>query len=67
MDESSPEDQAAQRRRRAAEQEARALAAIEAIRSGADITDESLRLANEYTDAQTARFGEWLKKVFRRR
>jgi hypothetical protein len=37
------------------QQQRRALEAIRAVQEGADPTDEALRLANEYTDQQTAR------------
>lgn len=48
-----------ERRRRAAEQEARALQALEAIRNGGDLSKETLDLSNEYSDSVWARFTGW--------
>jgi len=48
------------------EPEQRALRSIEAIANGADIGDEALQLANEFTDRHTSRFGAWLKRRRRR-
>jgi hypothetical protein len=56
-----------ERRRRAAAQQARAMQALRAIESGADLGDETTRLSNEFTDAQTARMAGWFRRVFRRR
>lgn len=47
---------------RARAQEDRATEAITAIFSGADLVDESMKLANEFTDSQTSRFASWLGK-----
>jgi hypothetical protein len=44
-------------------QEERAMRSLQAIFRGADLTAESMQLANEFTDRQTGR----LKKWFRRR
>lgn len=48
-----------ERRRRAAEQEARALQALESIRNGGDLSKETLDLSNEYSDGLWARFTGW--------
>ncbi|WP_156459160.1 hypothetical protein [Microbacterium sp. Leaf151] len=48
-------------------QEERALRAIANMQAGADISDEALRLSNEYTDRQTLRMKEWLARLARRR
>lgn len=48
-------------------QEERALRAIANMQAGADISDEALRLSNEYTDRQTLRVKEWLARMARRR
>ncbi len=55
-----------ERARRAAEQEARALAALEAIRAGGDVGRASQDLSNEFTDRHAARFSSWLRRLFRR-
>ena len=47
-------------------QEERALRALQSIQNGGDVTQEALRLSNEYTDRQTARFTEWLRALLRR-
>lgn len=44
-------------------QEERALRAIANMRAGADISDEALRLSNDYTDRQTRRFKLWLARM----
>jgi hypothetical protein len=49
-----------ERRRRAAEQERRALHALESIAAGGDPGAESLALANEFTDRHTGRARAWL-------
>ncbi len=59
-DEPTREERARLRRQRAEE-------AIASINGGADVTGESYRLANEFTDENTARFGAWLRGVFGRR
>jgi hypothetical protein len=43
-------------------QEQRAQRAIEAIFSGADLTEEAMTLANEFTDRQTARIKAALRR-----
>jgi hypothetical protein len=50
------------RQQRALAQQERAIEAINAIFSGSDLTEESLRLANEFTDRQTARLSAWLRR-----
>jgi hypothetical protein len=52
-----------ERARRAAAQEERAREALASILNGGDLTDETTRLSNEYTDAQTARLGAWVKRA----
>jgi hypothetical protein len=52
--------------RRAAAQEERAREALAAILNGGDLTDETTRLSNEYTDEQTARLGAWAKRALGR-
>lgn len=47
-------------------QEERALRALRAIHEGADLTEEAMTLANEFTDRHTGRFTAWLRRVFRR-
>jgi len=54
------------REQRARLQQQRAEEAIASINAGANVTGESYRLANEFTDAHSARFGAWLRRVFRR-
>ena len=41
-------------------QERRAIDAITAIFAGGDLTDETLRLSNEFTDRHEARVRAWL-------
>jgi len=43
-------------------QEQRAIRSLEAIFSGADLTAETTRLANEFTDRQSGRLTGWLKR-----
>jgi hypothetical protein len=43
-------------------QQERAVAAISAIMSGADLTTEAMALSNEFTDRQTARLSSWLRR-----
>ena len=43
-------------------QEERAVRSLEAILSGADLTSESMQLANEFTDRQTGRFKSWMRR-----
>lgn len=52
------EDRAA----RARAQEQRAIEALDAIFSGGDLTEESLKLSNEFTDRQTARLSKWFRR-----
>ncbi|MCS5714035.1 hypothetical protein NVV95_05660 [Herbiconiux sp. CPCC 205716] len=54
-----------ERRRQAAEQEARALQALESIRHGGDLGTETLALSNEFTDRHTARLRSWVAARFR--
>jgi hypothetical protein len=54
--------ESADRASRAKSQEERAIQAITAIFSGADLTEESTKLSNEFTDRQTARLERWLRK-----
>ncbi|HXH32978.1 MAG TPA: hypothetical protein VNJ54_01045 [Plantibacter sp.] len=56
-----------ERRKRAAEQEARALRAIESIEQGGDLGRETLDLSNEYSDRVGARFRAWIHGVKRRK
>lgn len=49
------------RRKRAAEQEARALRALESIRSGGDLGKETLDLSNEYSDELRTRVAAWFR------
>jgi phage host-nuclease inhibitor protein Gam len=51
------------RAERAAEQERRAQAAIEAISAGGDVSEEALRLSNEFTDRHAARLGRFLRRT----
>ncbi|MFD1713152.1 hypothetical protein ACFSBZ_01600 [Amnibacterium flavum] len=51
-----------QRRRRAAAQEAEALHALEAIMNGGDLTAESSRLSNDFTDRQTGAISGWFRR-----
>ncbi len=48
-------------------QEERAMRALQAIWGGADLTEESMKLSNEYTDRHTARFTAWVRRVIGRR
>jgi hypothetical protein len=43
-------------------QEERALRSLHAIFGGADLTAESMQLANEFTDRQTGRLKGWLRR-----
>ena len=52
------EDRAA----RARAQEQRAIEALDAIFAGGDLTEESMKLSNEFTDRQAARLTKWLKR-----
>ena len=56
-----------ERRRRAAEQEARALRALEAIRTGGDLSKETLDLSNEYSDSLGTRGAAWFRGARRRK
>ncbi|RWZ68240.1 hypothetical protein ELQ92_03155 [Labedella populi] len=56
-----------ERARRAAEQEARALAALESIRNGGDLGRESQALSDEFTDRHWGRFTAWTRGLLRRR
>ena len=49
------------RRKRAAEQEARALRALESIRNGGDLGQETLDLSNEYSDGLGTRVAAWFR------
>lgn len=51
-----------ERRTRAAEQEARALRALESIRNGGDVGKETLDLSNEYSDGLRTRVVAWLRR-----
>ena len=46
-----------------ATQEERALRALANIRAGADITDEAMRLSNDYTDRQMRRVKAWFARI----
>lgn len=48
-------------------QEDRAMRALQAIWGGADLTEEAMKLSNEYTDRHTAQFTTWLRRVVLRR
>jgi len=56
-----------ERRKRAAEQETRALQALESIMQGGDLGKESLELSNEYSDGLGARFSAWVRGLRRPR
>jgi len=43
-------------------QEERAERSLKAIFGGADLTVESLQLANEFTDRQTGRLKSWMRR-----
>lgn len=49
-----------------ATQEERALRALANIHAGADITDEAMRLSNDYTDRRTRRVKAWFARIARR-
>ncbi len=49
------------RSERALKQQERAIDAINAIAAGADPSSEALRLANDFSDRQTARLTAWLR------
>lgn len=51
-----------ERRKRAAEQEARALRALESIRNGGDVGKETLDLSNEYSDGLRTRVVAWFRR-----
>lgn len=44
-------------------QEQRAMRSLQAIFNGADLTTETMQLANEFTDRQTDRFSTWFKRL----
>jgi hypothetical protein len=46
---------------RAETQEERAVRSLQAIYGGADLTAESMKLANEFTDRQTGRLKNWVR------
>jgi hypothetical protein len=48
-------------------QEQRAMRALQNILNGANVTDESMKLSNEYTDRQTAKLSAWFRSIIRRR
>lgn len=48
-------------------QEERALRALQAVWQGGDLTDETTRLSNEFTDRHTARIGDWFRRVLGRK
>jgi hypothetical protein len=48
-------------------QQERAIAAINAIAAGADPSREAFRLANDFTDRQTAKLSDWVGRLKRRR
>jgi hypothetical protein len=50
------------RSERALKQQERAIDAINAIAAGADPSLEALRLANDFSDRQTARLTAWLRR-----
>ena len=43
-------------------QEQRALRSLQSIFGGADLTAETMRLANEFTDRQSGRLTGWLRR-----
>ena len=43
-------------------QEERAVRSLQAIFGGADLTAESMQLANEFTDRQTGRMQRWVRR-----
>jgi hypothetical protein len=43
-------------------QEERAVRSLQAIFGGADLTAESMQLANEFTDRQTGRLKRWVRR-----
>ena len=43
-------------------QEERAMRALAAIWGGADLTEEAMKLSNEFTDRQTTRLSKWFKR-----
>lgn len=43
-------------------QEQRAMRALEAIFRGGDLTAETTQLANEFTDRQSGRLKQWMKR-----
>jgi len=47
-------------------QEERAMRALAAIWGGADLTEEAMKLSNEFTDRHTSRFTDWMRRLFRR-
>ncbi|MCU1446678.1 hypothetical protein [Cryobacterium sp.] len=52
-----------ERRRRATEQEQRALRGLESIFIGGDLVEESLKLSNQFTDRQTGRLSAWFRRL----
>ena len=63
MSEPLPESRAERREREARAQQDRAIRTIRAVMSGSDLADETLELANEFTDARTAKLAAWLRRA----
>lgn len=61
----TPADRDDDRMRRAADQERRALQALESIMRGGDLSKETLDLSNEFTDRHTARIAARLSAWWR--
>ncbi|PXA70709.1 hypothetical protein [Cryobacterium arcticum] len=55
-----------ERRRRAAEQEQRAMSGLESIMHGGNLVEESMKISNEFTDAQTGRLSAWFRRLLGR-
>ena len=47
---------------RAETQEERAVRSLQAIFGGADLTAETTQLANEFSDRQTGRLRDWMRR-----
>lgn len=48
-------------------QEERAMRTLQSIWAGGDLTEETMKLANEFTDRHTGRFSDWFRRVILRR
>lgn len=48
-------------------QEERAMRTLQSIWAGGDLTEEAMKLSNEFTDRHTGRISDWFRRVILRR